>query len=183
MPKRQKGLVSTAGHNGRIDRAIRVVRGERVLLDTDLAALYEVSTRALVQSTKRNASRFPSDFMFQLAPEEVAALRSQNVISKRQQGSGGRRYRPYAFTEHGVAMLSSVLRSPRAVRVNIEIMRAFVRLRRVSAAHADLAARVDDLEDRYDEQFKIVFDAIRKLMAPSVSVCRRIGFRVAKAAR
>jgi hypothetical protein len=183
VPKRPKTLISIGRQNGSIDRAIRIIRGERVLLDADLAALYAVSTRALIQATKRNASRFPADFMFQLASEEVDALRSQNVISTGATGRGGRRYRPYAFTEHGVAMLSSVLRSPRAIRVNIEIMRAFVRLRRVAAAHADLAARLDDLEDRYDERFRAVFQAIRKLMTPPVRACRRIGFRVGKAVR
>jgi hypothetical protein len=151
-----------------------------VLLDADLAILYNVSTRELVQATKRNASRFPFDFMFQLTPEEYAALRSQTVISNSRVARGGRRYCPYAFTEHGVAMLSSVLRSQRAVQVNIEIMRAFVRLRRILAAHADLAARLDELEERYDARFKTVFDAIRSLMTPVSRTRRRIGFRVMK---
>jgi hypothetical protein len=152
------------------------VRGERVLLDSDLARLYEVTTRVLIQAVKRNAERFPSDFMFQLTPGEQAALRSQLVISNGGKKRGGRRYRPYAFTEQGVAMLSSVLRSKRAVRVNVEIMRAFVTLRRVLATHADLARRLDELEQRYDHRFKVIFDAIRGLMAPAASSRRRIGF-------
>lgn len=123
-----------------------------MLLDVDLASLYEVSTRALVQATKRNKSRFPSDFMFQLTARESAHLRSQNVISSARGQHGGRRYRPYVFTEQGVAMLSSVLRSRRAAMVNVAIMRVFVRLRRMLAEHADLAARLDELEHRYDAQ-------------------------------
>jgi hypothetical protein len=120
----------------RIDRSILVIRGQNVLLDSDLAALYEVATGQLVRAVRRNADRFPPDFMFQLTAEEFAALRSHFGISK---GRGGRRYRPYAFTEQGVAMLSSVLNSPRAILVNIEIMRAFVRLRQLLATNADLA--------------------------------------------
>jgi len=146
----------------RIERYILMIRGEKVMLDADLATLYEVETRMLVQAVKRNIERFPADFMFQLSKEEFANLRSQTVTSN----WGGRRYPPYAFTEQGVAMLSSVLRSKRAVQVNIEIMRAFVRLRRMLETNKDLAQKLDALEQKYDERFKIVFDAIRQLMTP-----------------
>lgn len=158
-----------------IDQAIRLVRGERVMLDVDLAALYEVTTGALNQAVKRNASRFPSDFAFRLGRVEASRLKSQTVISN---GRGGRRSQPLAFTEQGVAMLSSVLHSPRAVAVNVEIMRAFVRLRRLAISHADLAKRLHELEGRYDVQFRAVFEAIRKLMEPPASAprARRIGF-------
>ena len=157
----------------RIERSILIIRGERVMLDADLAELYGVETRALVQAVKRNTERFPPDFAFELTPEEFNALRSQFVISKR----GGRRYLPYAFTEQGVAMLSSVLRSARAVQVNIEIIRAFVRLRRMVASNAELARRLHELEKKYDAQFKVIFDAIRQLMAPSKKAPRSIGVR------
>jgi hypothetical protein len=156
----------------RIEQAILVLRGKKVMLDLDIALLYGVETRMLIQAMKRNRKRFPLDFMFQLNAEEVEALRSQIVISS----WGGRRYRPYAFTEQGVAMLSSVLRSERAVRVNIEIMRAFIRLRQVMSTQADLLQRLDELEQRYDAQFKTVFNALRRLMA-SPETPKRIGFR------
>jgi hypothetical protein len=158
-----------------VERHILLVRGERVMLDADLAVLYEVETRALVQAVKRNRDRFPADFMFQLTDAEAAILRSQSVTSSA--GHGGRRFTPYAFTEQGVAMLSSVLRSGRAVRVNVEIMRAFVRLRTMLAGNADLARKLDALERKYDAQFKVVFDAIRELMAPPSKARRSIGFR------
>jgi hypothetical protein len=158
----------------RIERAILLIREQKVLIDAELATLYGVPTGALVQAVKRNLSRFPADFMFQLTPEEFKALRSQIVTSK---GKGGRRYPPYAFTEQGVAMLSSVLNSERAVLVNVEIMRTFVRLRQLLATHADLARKLDALEKKYDAQFKLVFDAIRALMAPPPEPRRgRIGF-------
>ena len=156
----------------RVEQAIFVLRGEKVMLDVDIALLYGVETRTLVQAMKRNRSRFPPDFAFRLTTVEVDNLRSQSVISS----WGGRRYLPYAFTEQGVAMLSSVLRSERAVRVNIEIMRAFVRLRQVMATRADLIRRLDELEQRYDTHFKVVFDALRQLMAPAEAPNRRIGF-------
>jgi hypothetical protein len=159
-----------------IERSIRSIRGHRVMLDGDLAALYRVETRALLQAVKRNAARFPADFMFQLNPREAAALRSHSVISNAR---GGRRYRPYAFTEQGVAMLSSVLKTPRAVDVNISIMRIFVRLRGLITTHKTLAARLDALERRYDGRFKTVFEAIRLLMPPTARVRRPIGFRIA----
>jgi len=160
----------------RIERSILLIRGQKVMLDNDLAALYDVPTRRLVEAVKRNIERFPADFMLQLTKEEFDILRSQFATSS---SWGGRRYLPYAFTEQGVAMLSSVLRSPRAVAVNIEIMRAFVRLRQMLASHADLARKLDALERKYDAQFKAVFDAIRQLMAPpEPKPRRRIGFNV-----
>ena len=155
--------------------SILSIRGERVLLDADLATLYGVETKVLIQAVKRHGIRFPEDFMFQLNEQEWLILRSQSVTSKA--GRGGRRYAPYAFTEQGVAMLSSVLGSERAVRVNIEIMRAFVQLRRMMATHADLARKLAQLEKKYDVQFKAVFDAIRDLMQPAVKAKRTIGFR------
>jgi hypothetical protein len=138
--------------------------------------LYEVDAKVLNQAVKRNLDRFPEDFMFQLTVEESARLRSQIVTSNAGQGRGGRRYLPYAFTEQGVAMLSSVLRSKRAVMVNIEIMRAFVRLRQILGAHADLARKLAALERKYDSQFKAVFDAIRELMTTPPAKKRPIGF-------
>ena len=165
---------ATLEQHAAIVQAIRLIRGERVMLDHDLASLYGVETRVLVQAVRRNMARFPADFMFQLSAIELETLRSQSVISR---SWGGRRYRPYAFTEQGVAMLSTVLRSPRAVAVNVEIMRAFVRLRRVLASHAELARKLEQLEQRYDGQFRTVFDAIRELMRPPVPEHRRIGFR------
>jgi hypothetical protein len=158
-----------------IEKRIVFLRGERVMLSTDLAALYGVEPRALVQAVKRNLDRFPEDFMFQLTREELGNLKSQFVISS---WGGLRRASPYAFTEHGVAMLSSVLRGPRAVRVNVEIMRAFVRVRRLLVSDADLARKLADLERKYDAQFKVVFDAIRQLMAPPPKPRRSIGFKV-----
>ncbi len=157
----------------RIERSILLLREQKVMLDVDLAQLYGVETKVLLQAVRRNSVRFPEDFMFQLTKEEFQDLRSQIVTSS----WGGRRYPPYAFTEQGVAMLSSVLRSPRAVQVNIEIMRAFVRLREMLASNQELAHRLDELEQRYDQQFKVVFEAIRQLMAPSERAQRRIGFR------
>jgi hypothetical protein len=166
----------------RIERAILLVRGEKVILDAEIAALYGVPTKALIQAVKRNAERFPSDFMFQLDRTEVASLRYQFGTSKPAPASarerrGGRRYRAYAFTEQGVAMLSGVLKSQRAVRINVEIVRAFVRLRRMLASNAELARKLEAMEQRYDGHFKVVFDAIRRLMAPARSQSRPIGFR------
>ena len=160
----------------RIEQAILLIRGKKVMLDVDLAALYEVETGVLNRAVKRNVDRFPEDFMFQLTLEETERLRCQNGISKI--GRGGRRYLPYAFTEQGVAMLSSVLRSPRAIQVNIEIMRAFVRLREILATHKELARKLAALEEKYDEQFKVVFDAIRALMAPPEKSRKQIGFQL-----
>lgn len=170
-----------------IARRIMVVRDQRVMIDSDLAGLYGVETRVLVQAVKRNLDRFPIDFMFQLTPEEVANLRSQSVISS----WGGRRYPPFAFTEQGVAMLSSVLNSPQAIAVNIEVVRIFVRLRGVLSSSKELSAKLEALERRTEvlalqhdsfaqntrAQLKQVFDAIRSLMAPVEPPKKRsIGF-------
>lgn len=157
----------------RIMQLIRLVRGQKAILDADLALLYEVETRVLVQAVKRNIKRFPGDFMFQLSKEELGNLRSQSVTSS----WGGRRYPPYAFTEQGVAMLSSVLHSDRAITVNIAIMRAFVQLREIISSNAKLARRLEQLEQKYDTQFKVVFEAIRELMKPPEPGKKRpIGF-------
>lgn len=158
-----------------------------MILDTDLAGLYEVETKVLIQAVKRNLDRFPEDFMFQLSkaeylelvlqkltPGEYQNLRSQIVTSK---SWGGRRYLPYAFTEQGVAMLSSVLRSSRAVQVNIEIMRTFIRLRQILSSNVELAKKLDMLEKKYDAQFRVVFEAIRRLMLPPEANKRPLGFR------
>jgi len=159
----------------RIEKAIYLIRGEKVMLDRDLAELYCVETKMLNRAVKRNLGRFPTDFMFQLSEDEASRLRYQSGTSKG--GRGGRRYLPYVFTEQGVAMLSSVLNSERAVLVNIGIMRAFVQLRRLLASSSELSRRLDDLEGKYDHQFKIVFDAIRQLMSPPLSNRKQIGFR------
>jgi uncharacterized protein YjcR len=147
------------------------------MLDRDLAELYGVEVKQLKRQVKRNQDRFPADFMFELSKEEYDALRSQFGALKRGEHS---KYLPYAFTEQGVAMLSSVLRSTRAVQVNIEIMRAFVRLRQILASNAQLARKLDTLEKKYDAQFKVVFDAIRQLMTPAEPNKRKIGFLVKK---
>ena len=158
----------------RIEGAIFFVRGHKVLLSQQLAQLYGVETKVLNQAVARNRNRFPDDFMFQLNAEELENLKSQFVTSS----WGGVRTLPYAFTEQGVAMLSSVLNSDRAVQVNIEIMRAFVRLRQMLATNADLSRKLESLEKKYDAQFKVVFDAIRQLMSPAVKPKREIGFHV-----
>lgn len=164
-----------------IESRILVIRGQRVMLAADLARLYGVEAKALNQAVRRNTDRFPSDFMFQLTWQEVERSRSQFVTLKRDRRGEARgqniKYRPLAFTEQGVAMLSSVLKSKRAVQANVEIMRAFVRLRGMASYSADLGRRLDALEARYDRQFKVVFDAIRQLMTPvDPSPKRRIGF-------
>ena len=143
-------------------RRIYLVRGHRVMLDSDLAALYEVETKALNRAVKRNAGRFPPDFAFRLTAQEAESLRFQFGTSK--EGRGGRRYLPLVFTEQGVAMLSGVLTSERAVRANVAIMRAFVRLRRMVESQRGLARKLRELERKYDAQFRVVFDAIRELM-------------------
>ena len=172
-----------------IQSRILALREQRVMLDADLAQLYSVETRVLVQAVKRNLARFPQDFMFQLSAQEWAALRSQSVISNTE-GRGGRRTAPYAFTEQGVAMLSTVLGSTRAIAVNIEIMRTFVRVRALAATHGDLAKRLAELEDKTEAlamnhdtfshntraQPKKVFDALRELMTPPDPPKRPIGF-------
>jgi hypothetical protein len=157
-----------------IQEHIMLIRGEKVMLDAHLALLYGVETRVLIQAVKRNITRLPKDFMFQLTDQEFDDLKSQNVISSYW---GGRRYAPYAFNEQGVAMLSSVLRSDRAVQVNIEIMRAFVKLRHLVDSNKELKREIKKLEKKYDKQFKVVFEAIHQLMAPSKPKDKRtIGF-------
>jgi hypothetical protein len=162
---------------GRIARTIYLLRGQKVILSQDLASLYDVTVGALTQAVKRNKSRFPNDFVFQLNAEEFANLKSQIVISR----WGGRRALPYAFTEQGVAMLSSVLRSDRAVKVNIAIMRAFVRLREALETNRELARRFAELEKhvgKHDAEIAAIIDAIRQLMAPPAKPRREIGFHV-----
>lgn len=180
-----------------IARRIITLRGERVLLDADLAALYGVTTSALNQAVKRNSGRFPEDFAFRLRPEEAAHLRSKTAISSQQHAeskkdfqnpsqtvTGSQKHRdphylPWAFTEHGALMAANILRSARAVQTSVQVVRAFVRLRQMIATNKDLAKRLDELESKYDRQFKVVFDAIRELMAPPpTKPRRRIGFIV-----
>jgi len=160
----------------RITSAIVLLRGQKVMLDADLAAMYGVETKVLVRAVKRNVDRFPDDFMFQLSDAEFANLRTHFGTSS----WGGRRYPPYAFTEQGVAMLSSVLNTPRAVHVNIEIMRAFVRMRQFQLSNDEMGKKLAALEkkyDRHDAQFRVVFQAIRELMDPPAKKKRPIGFR------
>lgn len=159
----------------RVERAIRIICGDKVILDEDLAELYGVEVKRLNEQVRRNLDRFPADFMFQLTNQEFTDLKSQFATSSQW---GGRRTPPYAFSEQGVAMLSSVLHSKRAVQVNIEIMRTFVRLRKLLASNAELAERLDQLEAKYDGQFRTVFEAIRQLMAPVETKKGRIGFDV-----
>ena len=159
----------------KIDKAIYVIRGDSVMLDRDLAVLYGVETKILNKAVKRNLQRFPLDFMFQLTQDEAESLRFQ--IGTSNKGRGGRRYLPYVFTEQGVAMLSSVLNSERAITVNIEIMRAFVKFRQLLVSNTELARRLDELESKYDKQFKIVFVAIRQLMSRPIKDRKEIGFR------
>ena len=161
MTKRQENTVIPVR---KIEQNILLLRDEKVMLDSALADLYGVETGYLIRAVKRNIDRFPSDFMFQLSDEEWNSLRCQFGTSN--VGRGGRRYLPYAFTEQGVAMLSSVLRSQQAVEVNVEIMRTFVRLRRMLIEHEELSQKLADLEEKYDAQFKTVFEAIHQLMVP-----------------
>jgi len=156
-----------------IQQYILFVRGEKVMFDSHLAILYGVQTKVLIQAVKRNIDRFPTDFMFQLTQDEFQDLRSQDVTSN----WGGRRYLPYVFTEQGVAMLSSVLHSKQAIEVNIEIMRAFVRLRQLTESHQEFRQKIQALEKKYDKNFKIIFEAIHQLMIPPTpSKKRSIGF-------
>jgi hypothetical protein len=171
------------------------IRGEKIILDRDLASLYGVTTKALNQAVKRNAARFPADFMFQLTKSEYEASRSQSVTASNRSQTAAKahntssrsqpvtlkrgqniKYFPYAFTEQGVAMLSSVLRSPRAVEVNIAIMRTFVQLRRLMETNRDLAHKIEALEKKYDQQFAVVFAAIKELIAPPAPIRKQIGF-------
>jgi hypothetical protein len=159
----------------RIEQTILLIRGHNVMLDSDLAQLYGVTVGRLNEAVKRNEDRFPGDFMFQLTKAELEHLKSQIAISSSKWG--GRRHAPYVFTEQGVAMLSSVLRSKRAIEVNIAVMRTFVRLREMISSNKVLARRLTDLEKKYDGQFRVVFEAIRELMAEPATKSRRIGFK------
>lgn len=158
-----------------IEKRIYFIRDQKVMLDADLAALYEVETFNLNKTVKRNIERFPCHFMFQLTNEEFQQLKGKSIHSS----WGGRRTYPYAFTEQGVAMLSSVLKSKRAIQVNITIMDTFVRLRQMISSHKDLVRKINEMEKRYDHQFKIVFDAIRELMMPPTPQMKKLGFKVA----
>ena len=159
----------------RIERAILSIRGEKVMLDSDLAELYGVETKRLNEQVRRNLSRFPPDFMFQLTSQEWDSLRSQFATLKRGEH---RKYLPYAFTEHGALMLANVLNSERAAQTSVQVVRAFVRLRQMLASNAELARKLAALENKYDAQFKVVFDAIRQLMSPPEPKRREIGFHV-----
>jgi len=160
---------------GIISAKIFEIRGKKVMLDSDLARLYDVQTKVLIQAVKRNADRFPDDFMYQLTWQEFMDLRSQIVTSS----LGGRRYLPYVFTQEGVAMLSSVLSSERAVKVNIQIIRAFVQLRMMLLTNAGLRRKIEEMEKKYDKKFAIVFQAIKQLLEPSpIKPKPPIGFRI-----
>jgi hypothetical protein len=176
MAKKSSPSTEISIPNQLIERRIYLVRDQKVMLDEDLAELYGVPTKRLNEQVTRNLHRFPEDFMLQLTPDEALALRSQNATLKSGRGQH-RKYVPRAFTEHGILMLSSVLRSERAVQVNIAIMRAFVRLRELATSHAELTRKLNALEAKYDVQFKVVFDAIRALMDADVKPRRRIGFK------
>ena len=163
----------------RIQQAILLIRGKRVMLDADLAKLYGVSTKRLNEQVKRNRDRFPQDFMFQLNPEEAEVLRSQNATSK--EGRGGRRYLPFAFTEHGAIMLASVLNTPRAIEVSVFVIRAFARLREILATHRSLANKLAELEGKietHDEAIRSLVSAIRQLMAAPEEPPKKIGFHI-----
>jgi len=157
-----------------IQNKIFLIRGKKVMLDKDLAELYGVTTSALIQAVKRNIKRFPRDFMYQITRQEVMSLKSHFVISK---GRGGTRKLPFAFTEHGILMLSSVLNSERAILVNIEIMRTFTKLRELMAGHKELKHKIDEMEEKYDYQFKVVFEAIKQLLDPPPKSKEPLGFQ------
>jgi len=159
-----------------IEPKIYLIRGQKVMLDSDLAELYGVTTKRLNEQVRRNADRFPSDFIFRLSTDEFESLRSHFATSSLKHG--GRRYLPYAFTEHGALMAASVLDTPRAVEVSLYVVRAFVKLREMIASHKDLARKLDELEKKYDSQFKMVFDAIRGLVAEPEPKEKKIGFLV-----
>jgi phage regulator Rha-like protein len=173
MTSKSKSLVTIPLE--RIEDIILLIRGEKVILDSSLARLYGVSTARLNQQVKRNLDRFPDDFMFGLTPEEFDTLMLQNATSKKVRG--GRRKLPNAFTEHGVLMAANVLNSERAIKVSVQLIRAFVKLRQMLATNSELASKLNNLEQRYDHKFKIVFDAIRQLMNPRPPKTKPIGFR------
>jgi len=174
MPKRKSSPLLVPVE--RIERSILIVRGHKVILDADLAAIYGVTTARLNQQVRRNIQRFPADFAFLLSKNEFADLKLHFATSS--SGWGGRRKPPFAFTEHGAVMAASVLNTPIAVEASVEVVRTFVRLRQMLASHKTLARRLDELERKYDAQFKVVFDAIRQLMRPPTPAekKRRIGF-------
>jgi phage regulator Rha-like protein len=169
MPKKSKSIIPVEAI---VDKII-ILRGERVILDRDMAQMYDVETRVLKQAVRRNIDRFPDDFMFELTRKEQDSLRSQSVILKRGQHS---KYPPFAFTEQGVAMLSSVLNSDRAINVNIAIMRTFTHLRKMLVTHKDLKRKIEAMEKKYDEQFLIVFEAIKQLLAEDEKPKKKIGY-------
>jgi len=158
----------------RVEQAIFVIRGERVIIDSDLAKLYGVTTARLNQQVRRNGERFPADFMFELTKGENESLMLQFATSKG--GRGGRRKLPLVFTEHGAIMAANVLNSKRAVKASVQVVRAFVRLRQMLVTNAELARKLEELEKKYDAQFKVVFDAIRQLMTPPEPKRKQIGF-------
>jgi len=163
-----------------VERRILLARGQKVLLDSDLASLYGVTTKRLNEQVKRNIDRFPEDFMFQLTADEHDALRSQIATLKTGRGQH-RKYPPFVFTEHGAIMAASVLNTSQAIEMSVYVVRAFVRLREILTTHKELARKLDDLEKKYDDQFRVVFDAIRQLMAPPPDTKkRRIGFHADK---
>ncbi len=153
---------------------IYFIRGEKLMIDVDLASLYGVETRVLKQAVKRNIKRFPEDFMFQLTDKEINWVVSQNVIPSKSYFGGAK---PFVFTEQGIAMLSGILNSDRAIQVNIAIMRTFVQIRRLMQSHKDLADRIEKLEQKYDEEFKLIFNAIKQLIQKEAEPTRRIGYR------
>ena len=157
-----------------IEKTIHFIRGYRVMLDSDLARIFGVTTKHLNQAVKRNLDRFPEDFMFQVTENERESLRSQIVTSNASRG--GRRYLPFVFTEHGTLMLANILNSPTAVGSSIQVVRAFIRLRQMMISHVELASKLNDLEKKYDRQFRVVFDAIKQLMIPTTSPRKPIGF-------
>lgn len=156
-----------------VSHLIVIIRQQRIMLDSDLAKLYGVTTKALNQAVKRNQKRFPEAFMFQLTPMEIESLRSQFVTSKTR---GGRRYLPYAFTEHGAIMAANILNSDRAISMSVEVVRAFIRLRQLTLSVEELATKVDALEKKHEGKFKVIFEAVRQLMEPPEPPKRRIGF-------
>jgi phage regulator Rha-like protein len=162
-------------NNEDISSMIYFVRGHRIMVDADLAMIYNVETKRLKESVRRNIERFPEDFMFELTQKEYQFLRSQNSTLKRGEHS---KYLPFAFTEHGAIMLASILRSPVAVKASIQVVRAFVKLRDVLSSNKELASKLEDLEKKYDKQFSIVFDAIRQLMSPEKSEREPVGFKI-----
>jgi hypothetical protein len=160
--------------NERIIQSIFVVRGQKIMIDSDLAELYGVETKVLNQSVKRNLDRFPKDFMFQLTAEETDFLRSQIVTSN--EGRGGRRYNPMVFTEQGILMLSSVLKSERAIQVNIQIVRTFIKLREMLSNYKEVKEKIEAMEKKYDQRFKVVFDTLKQLLVEEEKPKRKIGF-------